>query len=100
MLLLLFPVLSGAVPVLLQSGSRYAFCFPPFWFLGIYQRLLEGPPRCLSTPGLREPDGVALLVTAGLAALAYPLAYMRRVRQLVEGAGTRDHTQWASRAAA
>jgi hypothetical protein len=42
MLMLLFPVLSGAVPVFLESGSVYARCFPPFWFLGVYQRVLEG----------------------------------------------------------
>ena len=56
MLLLLFPVLSGAVPVLLQSGSRYAFCFPPFWFLGIYQRLLEGPSALPIYTSSRKPD--------------------------------------------
>jgi hypothetical protein len=43
MLLLLFPVLAGTVPVLLQSGSTFARFFPPFWFLGVYQRLMEGP---------------------------------------------------------
>ena len=35
-------------------------------------------------------------MTAGLAALAYPIAYMRRVRQLVEGPGTRTTRSWAS----
>ena len=43
MLLLLFPMLSDAVPVFLEDANVYALCFPPFWFLGIYQRLLEGP---------------------------------------------------------
>ena len=42
MLLFLFPVLSGVVPAVLQTGSGYVLCFPPFWFLGIYQRIL-GP---------------------------------------------------------
>ncbi len=95
-LLLLFPVLSDAVPVLLQSGSRYAFWFPPFWFLGIYQRLMEGPSALPIYTRLAEAGGIALLVTAGLAALAYPIAYTRRVRQLVEGAGTRTKRRWAS----
>jgi hypothetical protein len=43
MFLLLFPVLSRAAPLLLQTGSVYAFFFPPFWFLGVYQWLMEGP---------------------------------------------------------
>ena len=43
MILFLFPVLSRAVPAFLESGSSWVLCFPPFWFLGIYQRLYEGP---------------------------------------------------------
>jgi hypothetical protein len=90
MLLLLFPVLSGAVPVFLKSHSIYVFCFPPFWFLGVYQRLMEGPSALPIYASLAETGGLALLITAGLATLAYPLAYLRRVRQLVEGPGTHD----------
>ena len=90
MLLLLFPVLSGAVPVFLKSHSIYVFCFPPFWFLGIYQRLKEGPSALPIYASLTETGCLALLATAGLATMAYPLAYLRRVRQLVEGPGTHD----------
>jgi hypothetical protein len=88
MLLLLFPVVSSAVPVMLRSGSLYALCFPPFWFLGIYQRLMEGPSAMPIYTRLAQIGCAALLATAGLAALAYPIAYIRRVRQLVEGPGT------------
>ena len=100
MLLLLFPVLSDAVPVLIQSGSGYTLLFPPFWFLGIYQRLMEGPSALPIYTRLAETGCIALLATAGLAALAYPIAYTRRVRQLVEGPGTRTKRSWASPAAA
>lgn len=96
MLLLLFPVVSGAVPVMLRSGSPYAFCFPPFWFLGIYQRLMEGPSAMPIFTKLAQIGCVALLATAGLAALAYPIAYLRRVRQLVEGPGTHATRNWAA----
>ena len=41
--LFLFPVFSAVVPALLKSGSNYALFCPPFWFLGIYQLLMEGP---------------------------------------------------------
>jgi hypothetical protein len=95
LLLLLFPVMSDAVPVILRSGSTFSLCIPPLWFLGIYQRLMEGPAAMPVYTRLAETGGVALLATASLAALTYPIAYMRRVRQLVEGPGTRTTRNWA-----
>jgi hypothetical protein len=86
-LLLLFPVFSGVVPALLQSGSRIPFCIPPFWFLGIYQRLLEGPSALPVYSHLAQLGCAATLGSALLAVLAYPFAYVRRVRQLVVGPG-------------
>jgi len=97
MLLLLFPVLSGAVPVFLQSGSLYVLYCPPFWFLGIYQRLLEGPSALPIYASLAKTGCAALVITVAVAALAYPLAYLRRVRQLVVGPGTHDTRIWAAR---
>jgi hypothetical protein len=94
MLLLLFPTLSGAVPFFLQSRSYYAIYFPPFWFLGIYQRMLEGPSALPIYSRLAQIGCMALLLTAAFAALVYPLAYFRRVRQLVEGPGTRHTRNW------
>jgi hypothetical protein len=99
MVLLLFPVLSGAVPAFLQSGSRFVFYCPPFWFLGIYQRVLEGPAALPIYSRLAQTGCVALLVTVAIAVLAYPIAYVRRVRQLVVGPGTHDTRSWASRPA-
>jgi len=90
MLLFLFPMLSGAVPVFLQSGKAWVLYCPPFWFLGMYQRLLEGPSAFPIYDQLAKTGCVGTLVVIGLAMLTYPIAYMRRVRQLVEGPGTRD----------
>ncbi len=97
MLLLLFPVVSGAVPVFLQSGSPFVRACPPFWFLGIYQRLLEGPAALPIYTQLAQTGCAALLITAALAAAAYPFAYLRRVRQLVVGPATQDTRTWAAR---
>ncbi len=88
-LLLLFPVLAGAVPTLLQSGSIYAQCFPPFWFLGIEQLVLEGSAASPIYAQLAHTAWIALLASMLLALMAYPLAYLRRVRQLIEGSVTR-----------
>lgn len=97
MLLLLFPVISGAVPLLLQSGSAFARFFPPFWFLGVYQRLMEGPSALPIYTQLAQTGCLALLVATGLAALAYPIAYLRRVGQLVIGPGTHSARSWVGR---
>ena len=99
MVLLLFPVLSGAVPAVLQSGSRFVFYCPPFWLLGIYQRVLEGPAALPIYSRLAQTGCAALLITIAIAVLAYPIAYVRRVRQLVVGPGTHDTRSWASRPA-
>ena len=99
MLLLLFPVLSGGVPAFLQSGRSWIFFWPPFWFLGVYQRILEGPSAPAVFAQLAQTGCVSLLATLALAALAYPLAYVRRVRQLVLGSGTRDTRSWATQPA-
>jgi hypothetical protein len=84
-LLLLFPVLSGVVPTLLQSSSAAALCFPPFWFLGIYQQLMDGPSALPIYTELARIGIIAIVAAAAIAAAAYPIAYLRRVRQLVEG---------------
>lgn len=86
-LLLLFPVFSGVVPALLQSGSSIPFFIPPFWFLGIYQRLLEGPSALPVYSHLAQMGCAATLASALLAVLAYPFAYVRKVRELVVGPG-------------
>ena len=88
-LLLLFPVLSGVTPALLQSGNVLVLCFPPFWFLGIYQWLLEGPAVMPVYVTLAKIGCIATLTAAMVAITFYPLAYTRRVRQLIEGANVR-----------
>jgi hypothetical protein len=97
MILFLFPALSGAVRVLLQLGNPLVFYCPPFWFLGIYQRLLEGP-AALPIYGRLAVTGCAVLfATITLATFAYPLAYLRRVRQLVLGPSARAKRNWVAR---
>ncbi|MGA7338979.1 MAG: hypothetical protein WBX18_00185 [Terracidiphilus sp.] len=96
-LLLLFPVFSAVVPALLQSGSRTVLCLPPFWFLGVYQRLMEGPSALPIYSRLAQIGCAATLLAAALAILFYPLAYWRRVHQLVEGAATRSARSFFAR---
>ena len=89
MLLLLFPVLSGVTPELLQSGDRSVLLFPPYWFLGIYQRVLEGPAALPVFHKLAGIGSLALLAALLITLAAYPLAYLRRVSHLILGSPAR-----------
>jgi len=96
-LLLLFPVLSGVTPALLQSRNPAIFWFPPFWFLGIDQRLIDGPSALPVFQELTRIGLVALIAICAIATCAYPLAYIRRVRHLLVGAPPRARRpRWVS----
>lgn len=83
--LLLFPTLSQSLEPILQSRSPAVRYFPPFWFLGIYERLLAGPSALPVFHELAHLGCYALFVMLACTLLTYPLAYRRRVRQLIEG---------------
>src|SRR5215469_7405240 len=84
-MMLLFPVLSGVTPGLLQAGNPMVRWFPPFWFLGIFKRILEGPAALPVFSELARIGAAATVIAAAVALVSYPVAYARRVRALVEG---------------
>ena len=86
--LLLYPTLSHSLRPLLTSNIAAVRWFPPFWFLGIYERLLQGPSALPIFSQLARTSCSALLLMLGTVVLTYPLAYRRRVRQIIEGAST------------
>lgn len=83
--LLLFPTLSRSLGPMLLSGSPAVRYFPPFWFLGVYERLFAGPSALPVFHELAHIGVYALLAMLASTLLTYPLAYRRRVRQLIEG---------------
>jgi hypothetical protein len=83
--LFLFPVLSRSLAELVQSGSTAVRCFPPFWFLGIYESLLAGPSSLPAFTRLAHIGYWATFLLIALAIITYPLAYKRSTRQAVEG---------------
>lgn len=94
-LLLLFPVLSGVTPAILQEQSKLAYLFPPFWFLGLDQALLGGSASQAFFAELAKIGIIATISLAIGALIAYPLAYKRRIRFLLEGPpprGRKHHT--------
>ena len=87
--LFLFPVLSRFLPAFMNSGGKAVLYFPPFWFLGIYERILRGPSTLPIFGALARTGCLATLSAIALAVLVYPLAYRCRTRQLMEGSPTR-----------
>jgi hypothetical protein len=84
-ILLLHPTLSMSLKTLLTSGAPAVRFYPPFWFLGIYERLLIGPSAPAVFHEFARIGCYALPLMLACAVLTYPLAYRRRVRQLIEG---------------
>jgi hypothetical protein len=87
--LFLYPVVFGALRDAILSGNKWALWLPPFWFLGIYQRILGGaevPPVFTS---LARLGWLATGTTVLLAAALYPLAWWRRTAGLLTGAAKR-----------
>jgi hypothetical protein len=90
--LLLFPLISQFLQALIGEGRtglgwHGAAYFPPFWFLGVYERLLTGPATLSVFTVLARIGCLSTAATVALAAIAYPLAYRSRMRQVVEGFG-------------
>ncbi len=88
-LMLLFPVVSGVTPALLQSNSPVARWFPPFWFLAVFQQHLPDASNLPAWPQLARTGVLATLLIWTVALAAYPLAHIRRVRALVQGTSSR-----------
>src|ERR1017187_6171053 len=94
--LLFYPAVCHSIIPLLTSDSTAVRCFPPFWFLGIYERILQGPSALPIFSQLARTACSALLLMLSIVLLTYPLAYRRRVRQLIEGAGAIDNPSHAA----
>ena len=84
-ILLLTPTVNHDIGGLLTASTPAVRFYPPFWFLGLYERLLLGPHAPPLFLHLAHTGLLALAVAIACVVVTYPLAYQRRVRQLVEG---------------
>lgn len=91
-----YPIVWESLQSILQSGSPFARWMPPFWFLGVYQRILDGTSTPLVFARLASPAFLATLVASGLAIVSYPLAFWRKTRDLVEGNAVRQQRKAAA----
>jgi hypothetical protein len=93
-IVLLFPIISRFLHVLMDSAAaRY---FPPFWFLGIYESLLDGSAALPAFRELAKTGCMATALAIALAIISYPLAYWRRTRHLLEGSSAHNTGDQAS----
>ena len=74
---------------LLQSltADPRARWFPPFWFLGVYESILGGTDRLQRFATLGRVGLWATTAAIIVAVFSFPIAYVRRSRQAIEGAG-------------
>jgi hypothetical protein len=83
--LFMFPVFSRSLEALIKSGGTAVRCFPPFWFLGVYESVSAGPSTLPAFTQLAHTGYQATALLMVLAIFTYPLAYARSTRQAVEG---------------
>ena len=93
-MLFLFPVVAHFLNSLVASHSAVVRWFPPFWFLGIYERILTGSSAAALFSGYAATGLLATLLAVGGVGVFYPLAYWRRTRYLLEGRPTRGSRNW------
>src|SRR5271170_306058 len=96
--LFLFPLLSHNLQLLLTSGNQAAEWFPIFWFLGVYQALLEGSAAPHIFHALAARGAFALFFVLALTVLTYPLAYRRKMRTAIEGHVAKKSRNWLAAA--
>ncbi|WP_263418288.1 hypothetical protein [Terriglobus albidus] len=82
-LLSTFPLVVGALQTVLISSAHWSQWFPPFWFLGIYQRIMYGSAPPFDVLAMRGI--IATFITAAITCITYPIAYRRKVRLVMEG---------------
>jgi hypothetical protein len=75
---LLLPEMGSAAGGMLQY-------FPPYWFLGMYERILAGSAALPVFSILARTGAWATLAAVAIAMATYPLAYVRKTRQAIEG---------------
>lgn len=83
--LLLYPLFAHFLLLVLRSHNSVVYLFPPFWFLGIYERLLHGSSAPQIFMALSRIGLWTTALSSATAVFTYPLAFKRRLRQIVEG---------------
>jgi hypothetical protein len=85
---------SDSMETLLSGQLGMARWVPPFWFLGLYERLLHGD----AAPAFaRELAGYAVRgteISTAMALLTYPMAWARMRKMAIEGGSGKRRQPW------
>lgn len=95
--LLSFRTMYQLLPQLAAPAGAQLRYYPPYWFLGIYERVLAGPQPLPAFSNLAHTAWWATLAAITIAVATYPLAYIRRTRQAVEGTAPRYTAESSNR---
>ncbi|HEV2619331.1 MAG TPA: hypothetical protein VGU23_05270 [Acidobacteriaceae bacterium] len=88
----------GSLQAMLSLPLGAARYVPPLWFLGVYETLLLGHAAPPFAPEMTRYAVRGLATVAALVVLTYPLAWSRRRRMAIEGAGRRRQaSRWRAR---
>jgi len=96
-ILLSFRTMYQLLPQLATPAGASLGWYPPYWFLGIYERILAGPQALPAFWNLAHTAFWATLAAIGIAIATYPLAYLRRTRQAIEGTAPRHTAESSNR---
>jgi hypothetical protein len=83
MLLFLTPLMGSAIERLAKSGSPWIYCFPGYWFIGLYERMRPATHNAV----LLRLGGLAmrgLWCAGGLFVVTYLPFYRRHARKMLE----------------
>jgi hypothetical protein len=67
---------------------------PPVWFLGVYERVLHGDAALPFAAEMAQRGLIATVAAAVVAAVTYPLAWVRVRRMAIEGSSGRGLRPW------
>jgi hypothetical protein len=85
MLLFLSPLLGFAIEGLAKTNSRYLYCFPGFWFIGLYESIRPATHNTVLT-NLGGLATKALWISGAVFLLTYLPGYRRHARRALESA--------------
>jgi hypothetical protein len=97
--LLHFAMYGNTLQALLSGPLSRARWMPPFWFLGLYERLLDGKAAPAFAQEMTRYAIRGTAIVAAVAMLTYPTAWARMRRMAVEGATSKrgQPSRWIGR---
>ena len=79
------PYLALQLPGIFTRDLHFALCFPPLWYLALYECIVDGPTATHVVWILAQISVWSLLGLMMLMAILYPAAWAKRKRAALEG---------------